>query len=138
MSDDPTDFQAEIRARCDASLRHWFPKHSEAIARGWDLVDMLSDRTNPPTDDIIHRFVHREVAVIGDSIRGIRFHPRDGDFTCFHAYFRIAIHPGEPPKPPQCVHYEACALGTVHAVLPEFGQAALLVPAEHYVINQTF
>ncbi len=138
MSDASTDFRIEIRARCDASLRHCFPEHIEAIARGWELVDILSDRANPPTDDTIRRFMHREVAVIGDSIRGIRFHPRDGDFTCGGAYFRIAIYPGDPPKPPQCVHYEVCVLGTVHAILPEFGQAALLVPAEHYVINQTF
>ncbi|HEY5893203.1 MAG TPA: hypothetical protein VIT91_08240 [Chthoniobacterales bacterium] len=133
-----TDYEAEVRARCDASLRDCFPAHAQAIALGWELVWLLSDRSAPQPDNAFRRFMHQEVAVIGDSIRGIRFHPRDGDFTCYRAYFRIAIYPGDPPKPPQCVHYEACALGTVHTILPEFGQAALLVPAEHYVINQSF
>ena len=127
-----------IRARCEASLLDCFPEQTEAIARGWELVDLFADNLHPIPTDSIRRFLHQKIAIIGDSYPTIRFHPRDADLAIYPIYFRIAVYPGEPPAHPQCVHYEACALGTVHDILAEYGQVALVVQPEHYIINQTF
>ena len=138
MAQPLSSFDAEHRPRWDSYLQRCFPSHSDEVARGWELVDLLSDRTSEPTNDDILRFMHRRVAVIGDSHFGIRFQPYEGDFTCGSVYFRASICPGDPPSPPQCVHYEVCVLGSVGAILWPFSMAALVVPAEHYVIHQTF
>ena len=138
MSEGSTELQADMRAQWDSTLLHVFPEHVEAIKLGWELTELLSNRRDRSEKETIHRFLHRQVAVVGDSAKGIRIQSRDGDFTCFRAYFRVVIYPGDPPKPPHCVHYEVCALGEVHAIVPEFGQVGLFVPADRYVIFQTF
>ena len=133
-----SDFEAENRPRWTASLLNCFPEKTDAVARGWELVDLLSDRSEMPPDDVLRRFMQREVALIGDSHFGVRFGFRDGDFTSGGAYFRVAIHPGELSPEPHCVHYEVCVLGTIHAILWPFSMAALLVSADKYIVNQTF
>ena len=138
MAQPLSEFEAEHRPRWDGYLQRCFPGHADAIARGWQLVDLLSDRGTEPTNDTIRRFTGEQVAVIGDSLHGVRFRSHEGDFTSGRVYFRAAIYPGDPPPAPPCVHYEVCVLGSVAALLWPFNLAALVVPAEHYIIRQTF
>ena len=138
MPHPPSEFEAENRPRWTATLLHYFPAETDAIAHGWDLLDLLSDRSENPSSELIRRFMHRKIALIGDSLNGVRFNSRDGDFNSGGAYIRVAIYPGEPPPQPHCTHYEVCVLGTVHAVLWPFSMVALLVPAEKYIVHQTF
>jgi hypothetical protein len=121
-----------------ASLLHYFPDQLDAIARGWDLVRTLTNQADMFSRDVANRFMHRKVAVIGDSHYGIRFSPRDGDFTSLGAYFRVAIGPGDAPRPPLCVHYEVLVLGTVGGIVGPFRMAALVIPPHQYIVGQTF
>jgi hypothetical protein len=130
--------EEEFRAYRLDYLRRWFPNHDEEIALGEELLAFASDRTNELTHEIHRRFWTRHVALMGDSACGIRFGTRDGDLVCHPAYIRISIYPGDPPKPPHCVHYLACVRGTVAAISPEFGVIGLMVAAEDYHITETF
>ena len=138
MSDEFSEVPPELLASWNSALLRAFPGHEKAIERGWELLNLLSNGSAVFDRNAFSRFMHQEIAVIGDSASGIRLQSRDGDFTCFRTYFRILIYPGNPPEIPYCVHFEVCAFGAVHAILPEFRQVALLVSADNYIITQTF